>query len=166
MKVLSELEIVFASIPADSLKCGVYFLISDEKVMYVGQSVNIDARLAHHRLAGKVFDRWHWIPCRRDGLDSLERLYLNALLPSDNWDAETLRGRGGPRRRYMEETAPSAPPQLVHPREGMPLSSAEELAEARDAAEEEYQIRRQQMLTVRKMRQSEINPSRQTESDS
>ena len=47
--LLTEADIVDRSIELGVPRCGVYFLIQAGKVMYVGQSVNIDARIGQHR---------------------------------------------------------------------------------------------------------------------
>ena len=77
-QLLIEDAIVAASVPVSSRRCGIYFLIKDDRVVYVGQSVHIDARLLAHARE-KSFDRWHWIPCQVDALDEMERRYLDAL---------------------------------------------------------------------------------------
>ncbi len=37
---------------------GVYFLIRDDQVVYVGQSRNVEARIEHHRAGDKVFNAY------------------------------------------------------------------------------------------------------------
>lgn len=39
---------------------GVYFLYSEEEIVYVGQSVNIYARIGSHAAKGIEFDSWAW----------------------------------------------------------------------------------------------------------
>lgn len=63
--------------------CGVYFLIADGRIMYVGQSTNVPARIGAHTTTF-TFDAWHWVPCAREGLDQLERAYIKALQPPWN----------------------------------------------------------------------------------
>lgn len=53
--LLAVAEIVAASVPTLK-KCGIYFLIKGGEIKYVGQSVNIDARLGAHHWRG--FDRY------------------------------------------------------------------------------------------------------------
>jgi hypothetical protein len=158
--MLSELEIVAASIPTDPLKCGVYFLIDDDKVMYVGKSVDIHARLIEHRRSGKVFERWHWIPCPREALDDLERSYLDTFLPKWNLDTETRRKRGDVRplrdidipREKVVYTFPLPAPLLPNPWEDVPPTPPEELVEILAEIGENDQERRERMLRVRAMR--------------
>ena len=79
--LLREAEIVSAANTWE-LATGVYFLIDSGKVVYVGQSVNVYARIAQHH--DKVFDSFAFIPCAKDMLDSLESLYIHVLHPPLN----------------------------------------------------------------------------------
>ena len=79
--LLSEAEIVSVANPYE-LATGVYFLISGDKVVYVGQSVNVYTRVAEHR--DKLFDSFAFIPCDKDMLNSLESLYIHVLRPPLN----------------------------------------------------------------------------------
>ncbi len=85
--LLGEAEIIAASVPTDGAKCGIYFLIKDGELKYIGQSINVDARLGSHHHRG--FNRWHWVPCRPGELNSMERRYIDALLPPWNVDNRT-----------------------------------------------------------------------------
>ena len=71
---------------------GIYFLLSANRVVYVGKSTCIESRvrshIASHRNSG--FDSWAWIPCPAKDLDRVERTYLNYFLPEMNRDATTL----------------------------------------------------------------------------
>lgn len=65
--------------------CGVYFLLRDREVVYVGQSVNVLGRLATHISDGtKRFDRWCYITAKKDELDELEGFYITLLRPEHN----------------------------------------------------------------------------------
>jgi len=79
--LLREEEIVNAANTWE-LATGVYFLIDSGKVVYVGQSVNIYARIASHH--DKVFDSFAFIPCCKEMLDNLESLYIHILRPALN----------------------------------------------------------------------------------
>jgi hypothetical protein len=81
--LLREDEIVNAA-NTWKLATGVYFLIDGDKVVYVGQSVNVYARIALHH--DKAFDRFAFIPCGKKVLDSLESLYIHILRPPLNAD--------------------------------------------------------------------------------
>jgi hypothetical protein len=89
-------DILARAIPSHPVMCGIYFLIRDSKVVYVGQSLHVEARLATHALQ-KQFDSWAWIPCDIEDLISVERAYLDIFLPEDNKDAVTKRLRLPPR---------------------------------------------------------------------
>lgn len=80
------------AMPWPTSGCGIYFLISDGEIKYVGQAISVSARVAQHA-ATRSFDAWAWVPCRKNHLDALERAYLNKLLPAWNRDVETLRRR-------------------------------------------------------------------------
>jgi predicted DNA-binding transcriptional regulator AlpA len=89
-ELLSAETIIISAVPLQTHGSGIYFLIKGGAIVYVGQSINVPARISTHA-AEKVFDSWHWIPCPRKSLDLWERLYLNALLPPLNRDQETLK---------------------------------------------------------------------------
>ena len=61
---------------------GVYFLLDGEEVVYVGQAVNVHARISQHR--DKSFSRYAFVPCPRECLDKLESLYIHCLRPRLN----------------------------------------------------------------------------------
>jgi hypothetical protein len=101
--ILTATEIVAASISAAPLlKCGIYFLVMDGELKYVGQSVNVEARVASHR-QNRQFDRWHWIECPCDQLNALERAYIDAYLPPWNMDGRTAFLRLYPPKPPTEE---------------------------------------------------------------
>jgi hypothetical protein len=76
-------EIVRSAIPADIMS-GVYFLIRDREVVYVGQSVDVFSRIARHRREGRPFDSFNVMPCEPERMDALESLYIDALVPLFN----------------------------------------------------------------------------------
>jgi hypothetical protein len=79
--LLSAEEIVKHALPWEKAT-GVYFLVQDDEVVYVGQSVHIYSRLAQHQ--GKTFDRYAFVPCDAGVLDKLESLYIHVLKPKLN----------------------------------------------------------------------------------
>jgi len=79
--MLLEEEIVAGS-HGHKFSCGVYFLVHAGAVVYVGQSVNVYARVYHHEQSGRVFDSFAFTLCEREELDMLESLYIHALCPS------------------------------------------------------------------------------------
>lgn len=62
---------------------GVYFLINKGKIVYVGQSRNVHARLAVH-LDEKCFDSASVIPCKISELDEVELFYIRKFRPALN----------------------------------------------------------------------------------
>jgi hypothetical protein len=61
---------------------GIYFLIENNKIVYVGQSVNVFSRITNHW--DKKFDSYAWIPCEKNMLNKLESLYIYFLSPPLN----------------------------------------------------------------------------------
>ena len=80
--LLREIEIVEHAIPIDTA-CGIYFLISEKRIVYVGQSTNVFSRVYTH-LQTKQFDSYVYMPCEKDMLDKLESLYIHFLTPELN----------------------------------------------------------------------------------
>ncbi|WP_186260300.1 phage integrase Arm DNA-binding domain-containing protein [Burkholderia gladioli] len=65
--------------------CGVYFLLSQGAIVYVGQSKNVLGRIATHRAEGeKRFDRVFVVECKASELDHLEALYIDKFCPIYN----------------------------------------------------------------------------------
>lgn len=62
--------------------CGVYFLIKGDEIVYIGQSVNIFARMSGH--GNKDYDGITFVPCDKSELDILESLYILAYQPKLN----------------------------------------------------------------------------------
>lgn len=88
--LLTESEI--ASARLDLPICsGVYFLLSGERVVYVGQSTKIFSRVLDH-MKSKDFDGFAYVPCNVNALDVLESLYIHTLRPELN--AEWNKGKG------------------------------------------------------------------------
>jgi hypothetical protein len=84
-------QIISSSIPT-RMASGVYFLIRGTEVIYVGQSVDVLHRIARHRREKRFFDAFAYIECQVHELDELERLYIKALVPEENW---SFGNRGG-----------------------------------------------------------------------
>lgn len=91
-KLLSAESILAAAKPPPTDLTGIYFLINGGAIVYIGQAVNVIARVANH-MRLKAFDAWHWVPCSVSDLDALERAYILAFLPSLNCDSRTVRAR-------------------------------------------------------------------------
>ena len=62
---------------------GIYFLIKDKKIVYVGQSTNIFARVGAHKM-DKDFDKAVYFECPSTELDDLEYELINILQPQYN----------------------------------------------------------------------------------
>lgn len=99
--LLREHEIVAGAFNLPHSISGVYFLVDGDHVAYVGQSVNIQARLGQHQ--DKKYDRVAYIPCRPAMLDALESLYIHYLQPP-------LNGRFG--NKFQGKGNPAAPLRL------------------------------------------------------
>lgn len=67
--------------------CGVYFLIKDCEVIYVGQSVNIHSRIDEHDRV-KDFDTFTYIECEKENLSLLEARYISKFKPKLNYDSK------------------------------------------------------------------------------
>lgn len=72
-----------ASLPRLAPGCGVYFLFSGDEIVYVGQSVNVFARVAGH-FVYKSFDSFAFVPCRHDQRLALESHYIKLFSPALN----------------------------------------------------------------------------------
>lgn len=64
-------------------KCGIYFLMRDDKVTYVGSSKNIYARVGDHSKS-KRFDYARWIKVKEKNLHAVERDWILSLKPQLN----------------------------------------------------------------------------------
>lgn len=82
-KLRSDIEIAMNAKPL--VKEGIYFLLRGNKVVYVGRSENIFARVSDHITGGKMaFDRMHVIEATGYEQERLEQLYIAALTPEYN----------------------------------------------------------------------------------
>lgn len=80
----SERDIVSASRPITKI-CGIYFLVRNERVVYVGQTLDIEDRVREHVLHGKRFDRYYWVKCAPEDRLKLEAVYIKELRPEENF---------------------------------------------------------------------------------
>jgi excinuclease UvrABC nuclease subunit len=74
-------ELVNASLPYSKLS-GIYFLIKDKEIVYIGQSGDVHARLSQHKF--KDFDSVSVITCNADKLDKIESIYIMTYRPKLN----------------------------------------------------------------------------------
>jgi len=64
---------------------GIYFLMLDGVVVYVGQARDMRRRVSDHIAEGvKTFDTIAYVPCRVDRLNEVERGYIEKLMPKYN----------------------------------------------------------------------------------
>lgn len=81
--LLSEQDIVDASVRFQGE--GVYFLIKDNKIVYVGRSSNVAYRISKHASnSDMAFDRIHFIPATGIRQIRLEQLYIHKFKPENN----------------------------------------------------------------------------------
>jgi len=81
-------------VTTESRRCGIYFLVRDMTLMYIGQSVNVAARIATHASISprtneqdKDFNKVFYLQWPADDLDRIEGALIRALKPP-------LNGRG------------------------------------------------------------------------
>ena len=77
--MLTESEVVDGCQPWDKA-VGVYFLIKNKSVVYVGQSTSVYSRISTHQHI-KDFDSIAWVSCEPHILDRLESLYIHTFRP-------------------------------------------------------------------------------------
>jgi hypothetical protein len=65
-------------------KHGVYFLILNGDVRYVGKSKDVLERLRKHRESGWRFDSYNVVYCKEDDMTALEQTYIEAFMPDWN----------------------------------------------------------------------------------
>lgn len=69
----------------DTIVCGIYFLIGEGEIVYVGQSVDIFKRLREHVQGRyKKWDRFSMIPVRQEKLTEVETWYIQHFRPKYN----------------------------------------------------------------------------------
>ena len=81
--MVSEHDIVLNSTHSDSMR-GVYFLILDERVVYIGQSVDVHCRISEHKRRGRKFSRFFILSVPHESLDEIEAKYIVLLRPEGN----------------------------------------------------------------------------------
>lgn len=94
VEFLDAAEIVARAQPA-SILCGVYFLVSDGIVVYVGQSIDVLSRIGAHARSGKRFDSFAFVATRPDQLEDAELEYIQRFRPSLNKKTPTCAARSG-----------------------------------------------------------------------
>jgi hypothetical protein len=76
-------DVISAAIPVKQ-NTGIYFLILNNEVVYVGQSIDLLGRVSRHIRDGKRFDSYAFLSAPKEKLDELERKYIRAFVPVDN----------------------------------------------------------------------------------
>ncbi len=62
---------------------GIYLLICNHEVVYIGQTLNVESRLKAHKI-DKVFDRYHFFKCDVDKLNFFEEELIDRFRPKYN----------------------------------------------------------------------------------
>lgn len=71
--------------------CGVYFLFVGDKLVYVGQSLDIHGRIADHRRRRRDFDAYSFVEFTdKEKLGDLERVYIHKFRPEGNLSAASF----------------------------------------------------------------------------
>lgn len=65
---------------------GIYFLVHDGKVIYVGQSINVATRILGHK--NKTYDRALVLPCARQKLNEVESAFIGFFKPILNMNQD------------------------------------------------------------------------------
>lgn len=82
MKELTQ-SFVSANAAPVIMGIGIYFLLDDGEVVYVGKTTNVYGRIVQH-LVDKKFDRYYFHPCKPYEVDELEVKYILAYEPKYN----------------------------------------------------------------------------------
>jgi excinuclease UvrABC nuclease subunit len=67
--------------------CGVYFLMYEGHVVYVGQSINVHGRISNHMadtVSTKEFDAYAWVEVAAEDLGWVEAMYIAKFKPRYN----------------------------------------------------------------------------------
>jgi len=92
----SHADVVRNALPYE-IESGIYFLILNDEVIYVGQSVNVLDRIGKHRREGRFFDSFNYLPCPKELMNELEESYILAFMPKMNSSFT-------PRRKVLHQT--------------------------------------------------------------
>ena len=75
---------------------GIYFLLHKKKVVYVGQSKNLPARIGNHK--DKIYDAARMIKCNKSRLDYYENRFINLFTPKYNKNQKRFEKASGSNR--------------------------------------------------------------------
>jgi hypothetical protein len=65
-------------------KSGIYILVIDKKISYVGRSADCLARMALHKQNGREFDKGYVLSCSIEDSVWLEKLFIQSIKPAQN----------------------------------------------------------------------------------
>lgn len=68
------------------IKIGIYFLLYDNIVVYVGKSLNIFSRLRQHLKSDKIFNSAYYLVSEKEELEKREKEYIIMFIPIYNKD--------------------------------------------------------------------------------
>jgi hypothetical protein len=77
-------DIIKIKQPKENLSV-IYFLIKDNTIVYVGQSITGTNRIVNHK-KDKDFDSYSFIPIPKELLNETEQSYIRTFMPSYNKD--------------------------------------------------------------------------------
>ena len=61
---------------------GIYFLIKQNEIVYIGQSINLHSRMASHKISRIFdFDAYSWVECDKSDLGDTEAEYILRFKP-------------------------------------------------------------------------------------
>ena len=81
--------------------CGVYFLCIDDRVMYVGQSTDVSARIASHYRKKPHFSSALLIRCAQKDRHRIEEEWIDRLKPE--WNSNGPTGKVRHRRKWLRK---------------------------------------------------------------
>lgn len=84
---------------SESNKCGIYFLINDGIITYIGQTTNLINRLLQHKQALMLWDQVKFIACKEEDLTRYETRWIKKFLPVDN---HTHKGRKSRAKKLLK----------------------------------------------------------------
>ena len=76
---IDEKTILKSAVPRP--KSGIYFLIKDDEIVYIGKAVCVFSRLKRHPVK---FDRFSFIPCEQNELSITEKVLISKFKPRLN----------------------------------------------------------------------------------
>jgi hypothetical protein len=62
----------------------IYFLLDDDKIIYIGKTTDLDARICYHKCTIKKFNRFRFIECSEEKLSYYEKRLIALFQPLEN----------------------------------------------------------------------------------